>query len=222
MCGIVGILTSGEVANPDYIDRMVRALGHRGPDDSSVVIDGEMALGHTRLSIVDVSNGQQPMSTWDDFLSITFNGEIFNHVELRQMLMRRGHSFRTRSDTEVLLHLYQEYGPDCVHQLNGQWAFAVWDSRERRLFLSRDRMGVRPLYYSQTAETFLFASEIKALFAHPHVDRRLDVEALDQVFTFWAPVPPRTMFRGVCELPPGHSMMVERGRVHVTRYWQPQ
>jgi asparagine synthase (glutamine-hydrolysing) len=222
MCGIAGTLNFGaERANPDSVERMVRTLGHRGPDDMSLFVDGDVVLGHTRLSIVDVENGLQPMSDVDERFWITFNGEIFNYVELREELIELGHRFATRSDTEVLLHLYQEFGADCVHRLNGQWAFAIWDSKRQRLFLSRDRMGVRPLFYTKTNNAFLFASEIKALFAHPAAVREIDPQALDQFFTFWTALPPRTMFKGVFELPPGHSMVVEKATIAVSQYWKP-
>jgi asparagine synthase (glutamine-hydrolysing) len=222
MCGIAGALgLNAQPVDPTNIERMVRTLGHRGPDDRSVLVDGEVGLGHTRLSIIDVANGQQPMSTADERLWITYNGEIFNYIELRDMLVAKGHRFATSCDTEVLLHLYQEFGPDCVHRLNGQWSFAIWDSQKREMFLSRDRMGVRPLFYTKSGNMFLFASEIKALFAYPDVDRRLDATAVDQFFTFWTALSPRTMFEGVFELPPGHSMTVARGEVRTFEYWRP-
>jgi|SoiMethySBSTD1v2_1073268.scaffolds.fasta_scaffold00327_34 asparagine synthase (glutamine-hydrolysing) len=223
MCGIAGALgLSGQPINPDHVERMVRTLGHRGPDDRSALVDGEAALGHTRLSIIDVANGQQPMSTADERYWITYNGEIFNYVELKDALLAKGHRFTTTCDTEVLLHLYQEYGADCVHRLNGQWSFAIWDTHRRELFLSRDRMGVRPLFYTKSGNTFLFASEIKALFAFPGVDRRLDAQAVDQFFTFWTALSPRTMFEGVFELPPGHSMTVAGGQIRTYEYWRPR
>ena len=156
----------------------------------------------------------------DTPLWITFNGEIFNYVELREELIKNGHRFATRSDTEVILHLYQDQGERCVERLNGQWAFAIWDAAQRKLFLSRDRMGVRPLFYAQTDDGFLFASEIKALFAHPGVDRQLDLQALDQILTFWVTLPPRTAFKGIRQLPPGHSLVVEDGGIRVWEYWQ--
>lgn len=222
MCGIAGTLNFGSGrTNPAGVERMVRTLGHRGPDDMSLLIDGDVALGHTRLSIVDVANGQQPMSTADETLWITFNGEIFNYLELREELVAKGHRFATRCDTEVLLHLYQEFGAECVHRLNGQWAFAIWDSQRQRLFLSRDRIGVRPLFYTRTSDAFVFASEIKAIFAYPNVSRQIDAQALDQFFTFWTALSPRTMFKGVFELPPGHSMTVENGDINVRPYWTP-
>ncbi|HEX7136873.1 MAG TPA: asparagine synthase (glutamine-hydrolyzing) [Vicinamibacterales bacterium] len=222
MCGIAGLLNlDGRPIEAPSIERMVRTLGHRGPDAMSLTLDGEVGLGHARLSIIDVEGGHQPMANDEGTLWITFNGEIFNYIELAADLRERGHRFATRCDTEVILHLYEEYGEDCVHRLNGQWAFAIWDVRKRSLFLSRDRVGVRPLYYTRTGPTFLFASEIKALFADPRVDRNIDIEGLDQLFTFWTPLTPRTVFEGISELPPGHSLMVADGEITQQRYWQP-
>jgi asparagine synthase (glutamine-hydrolysing) len=160
------------------------------------------------------------MSTSDGSLCITFNGEIFNYLELRDELIAKGHHFKTRSDTEVLLHLYQEEGPACVKKLNGQWAFGIWDKKERRLFLSRDRLGVRPVVYTRTNNSFLFASEVKALFADPSVPRRVDLKALDQLFTFWFPLPSHTFFEGVSELPPGHSLTLQDGVIKVECHWE--
>mgnify|MGYP003335005361 FL=1 len=154
------------------------------------------------------------------FRSITFNGEIFNYVELREDLIRKGHRFQTQSDTEVIVHLYEEKGEDCVQYLNGQWAFAIWDSRSERLFLSRDRVGVRPLFYAKTAEGFVFGSEIKSLLVVPSVHRAIDLEALDELFTFWVTLPPRTIFSDVSELPPGHSLIFHRGDVQIQPYWR--
>ena len=222
MCGIAGIMNlDGHPVEAPEVERMVRTLGHRGPDAMSLTLDGAVGLGHTRLSIIDVEGGHQPMANDDGSLWITFNGEIFNYVELSEELRQRGHRFATRCDTEVILHLYEEFGEECVHQMNGQWSFAIWDTRRRRLFLSRDRMGVRPLFYTTAANTFLFASEIKALFADPRVNRAIDAEAVDQFFTFWTPLSPRTMFEGVSELPPGHSLIVDDGQVRQHCYWQP-
>lgn len=152
-------------------------------------------------------------------LWITFNGEIFNYVELTEELIKKGHRFATHSDTEVILHMYQEEGERCVERLNGQWAFAIWDAAEQKLFLSRDRLGIRPLFYTQTSGNFLFASEMKALLACPEVQREIDLLALDQIFTFWAAVAPRTPFKNIWQLPPGHSMAVQNGQVRVWPYW---
>lgn len=160
------------------------------------------------------------MCNEDKTVWITFNGEIFNYVELRENLIKKGHRFHSESDTEVIVHLYEEKGEDCVKDLNGQWALAIWDSNHQRLFLSRDRMGVRPLFYSKTKDGFLFGSEIKALLAVPSVGRAIDLEALDELFTFWVTLSPRTMFSGISELPPGHSLVLERGEVRIRSYWE--
>ena len=223
MCGIAGTLNL-DAAPPatGSVEAMLRRLTHRGPDDSGIRVEGACALGHRRLSIIDVQGGHQPMTNEDGSLWITYNGEIFNYVELRAWLEPRGHRFATQSDTEVILHLYEEKGEHCVEDLNGQWAFAIWDSRRRKLFLSRDRVGVRPIYYAFAGRDFLFASEIKALCTHPGLGRDLDLKTIDQILTFWAPLPPRTILRQVSELPPGHSMVVdENGNHRVSRYWQP-
>ena len=195
-------------------------LHHRGPDETGSYIDGPVALAHNRLSIIDLAGGKQPMGALPGSLWITFNGEIFNYVELREDLIKKGHQFATRSDTEVILHLYQEYGSDCVQHMNGQWAFAIWDAKNKKLFLSRDRVGVRPLFYTMARNSFIFGSELKALFAHPAVDRRLNLAALGQVFTYWFPLAPKTPFERIQELPPGHSMDVEIGQINIRRYWQ--
>ena len=222
MCGIAGILNlDGAPATGDLTGRMVSALKHRGPDAQGLHVDGACALGHARLSIIDVAGGHQPMTNEDRSLWITFNGEIFNYVELRAGLEARGHRFATQSDTEVILHLFEEKEQECVHDLNGQWAFAIWDSRRRRLFLSRDRIGVRPLFYTFASQQLLFASEIKALFEHPAVSRRVDLKALDQIFTFWAPLAPHTIFEQVKELPPGHSLCVDESGQRLRAYWSP-
>jgi asparagine synthase (glutamine-hydrolysing) len=221
MCGICGILAPrGSRVDPDRIDRMIRTIGHRGPDAFGTTVKDQLGFGHARLSIIDLAGGSQPMQTADGSLTITFNGEIFNYLELREELVAKGHRFATTSDTEVLLHLYQEEGDKCVHRLNGQWAFAIWDAPRQRLFLSRDRFGVRPLFYTHAGESFLFASEIKALLAYPGVSASLDLKALDEIFTFWVSVPPRTAFQNIHQLPPGHSMTIENGSVQVSQYWQ--
>jgi asparagine synthase (glutamine-hydrolysing) len=199
---------------------MTGALSHRGPDDRGFYGNSRIGLGHARLSIIDLAGGAQPMPNASRSVWITFNGEIFNYLELRGELIAKGHRFSTQSDTEVILHLYEEEGERCVERLNGQWAFAIWDEPRRRLFLSRDRIGVRPLFYTQTTDSFLFASEIKALFTCPEVSRELDLEALDQIFTFWCTLPPRTAFKSIRQLPPGHSMLVEDGQLRLWPHWR--
>jgi asparagine synthase (glutamine-hydrolysing) len=220
MCGISGILkTDGSQADRNQLDRMIATLHHRGPDASGVHVAGAVGLAHARLSIIDLQSGAQPMSSVDGRLWITFNGEIFNYIELREELLAKGHTFVTRSDTEVILNAYREYGKDCVKHFNGQWAFALWDASQKQLFLSRDRSGVRPLFYTQTKDSFLFASEIKALFACPEVPREIDPHGMDQIFTFWVTLPPRTAFKNIFQLPPGCSLTVENNCVRVQQYW---
>ena len=220
MCGICGITKlHGGSPDPAELAAMVAQLSHRGPDDHGVHVAGKTGLAHARLSIIDLAGGRQPMSIHDGKLWITFNGEIFNYIELREELLQKGHKFATRSDTEVILHLYQEEGEDCVKRLNGQWAFAIWDTESQKLFLSRDRLGVRPLFYTKTADSFLFASEIKALLANREVSSEPDLQALDQIFTFWVTLPPRTAFKNISQLPPGHSAVLLNGELRVWRYW---
>ena len=220
MCGIAGVLTkNGSPPTRDLLGRMIRQLHHRGPDAYGVEIDGPAGLAHARLSIIDLEGGVQPMASADGRVLLSFNGEIFNYIELRESLIRHGRSFRTSSDTEVVLQAYEVWGEDCVTRFNGQWSFAIWDGRKDELFLSRDRIGVRPLFYAHADGDFLFASEIKSLLAHPGMSAQIDPRGIDQIFTTWAPTPPTTAFKGVLELPPGCSMRVARGEVSVWRYW---
>lgn len=221
MCGILGYFGNGMVPADavSLLEQMAGSLQHRGPDEDGVFTSIGVGLGHRRLSIVGLVDGQQPMSNVDGSISISFNGEIFNHVELRQSLEAKGHIFRTASDTEVIIHLYQDMGPDCVYLLNGDFAFAIWDATRQRMLIARDRMGVRPVFYVEHSRMLFFASEVKALLKVPGVDAEIDPFALDQVFTMWAPVPPRTMFKGVSELPAGHLMIVDGNGVAIRRYW---
>ncbi|MDO8356006.1 MAG: asparagine synthase (glutamine-hydrolyzing) [Nitrospirota bacterium] len=220
MCGIAGIVKYPNAAvEKPLLQRMIGLVNHRGPDAAGFHLSGPVGLAHARLSIIDVGGGHQPMHNEDKTVWITFNGEIFNYVELREDLIKKGHRFQTQSDTEVIVHLYEEKGEECVHDLNGQWAFAIWDSRRERLFLSRDRLGVRPLFYAQTPEGFVFGSEIKSLLVVPSVSRAIDRQALDELFTFWVTLPPRTIFEGVSELPPGHSIILEHGDLQIKPYW---
>lgn len=225
MCGIAGqVKLHGESVQREQLQTqlqtMIATLSHRGPDATGIHCTHHAGLAHARLSIIDLEGGQQPMSIAGGKFWIAFNGEIFNYVELREELVKKGHTFATRSDTEVILHLYQEDGEACVQRLNGQWAFAIWDEPAQKLFLSRDRMGVRPLFYTNTGTSFLFASEVKALMACPEVDAELDLNALDQMFTFWTTLPPRTAFKGINQLPPGHCATLENGQLRVWQYWR--
>ncbi|CDZ25874.1 asparagine synthase (glutamine-hydrolyzing) [Neorhizobium galegae] len=221
MCGFAGFV--GEAygsGNPEaLLSSMAQAIAHRGPDGQGIFAAPGLGLAHVRLSIVGLSDGQQPMTDAESRFTIVFNGEIFNYVELRDELKARGLAFRTGSDTEVLLQLYATYGEACLSRLNGDYAFAIWDHRERRLMLARDRMGVRPLFYTEHKGSLYFASEIKALLEVPGIEAELDPLALDQIFTLWAPIPPRTAFKGIFELEPGHLMIARNGRTETRPYW---
>ncbi len=220
MCGVVGYVGDpGPEHGFALLTGMSGALRHRGPDDDGVTVLDGAGLGHTRLSIVDLAGGAQPMGSEDGQVVVSFNGEVFNYVELRRELEDRGRRFRTTSDTEVLLQLYEEFGPDCVQRLNGDFAFAIWDARHRRMMLARDRVGVRPLFLTRHRGLVLFASEIKALLTVPGVEAEIDPVALDQTFTLWAPIPPRTAFKGIEELPPAHMLICEEGGARLRSYW---
>jgi len=224
MCGIAGILNRAgdEPVTEGALRQMLALIRHRGPDEFGVFLDDGVGLGNARLSIIDPGNGQQPIGNEDGSLWIVFNGEIFNYPELRPELEARGHQFTTNTDTEVLLHLFEEFGPDCLSRLNGQFACAIWNCNDRSLFLARDRFGIRPLFYAQKNGSFIFGSEIKAIFGSGRVARQFDPVGIDQVFNFWSTVSPRTAFQNVVELPPGHWMRVNAGGTEIQRYWQLQ
>ena len=221
MCGICGVHSARGGPDSDLVRRMMGSLSHRGPDGSGYYIDDVVALGHTRLAIIDTAHGEQPMCNEDARVWVTFNGEIFNHVELRAQLRDRGHSFRTHCDTEVIVHAWEEWGPGAFDRFNGQWALALWDRAARRLVLCRDRYGVRPLYYTRTGHRLLFASEVKALLADPSVTREFDPDGLSQTFTFWSPVAPRTPYANVRQVPPGCYLTLDDDGETVTSYWAP-
>jgi asparagine synthase (glutamine-hydrolysing) len=221
MCGIAGFVNrEGEAADRELLARMTATIAHRGPDGDGFHCDGPVGLGHRRLSIIDVAGGSQPMSNEDGTVWVTFNGEIFNDPELRSRLKGLGHVFRTECDTESLVHLYEEHGPDFARHLNGQFALAIWDARRKRLVLARDRMGQKPLFYRETANGgFVFGSEPKALLAHPDVPRRLDSRGLAR-YLFYEYIPaPHSIWAGMKKLPPAHVLVREAGTSTVTRYW---
>jgi asparagine synthase (glutamine-hydrolysing) len=219
MCGICGIIDIKGVAEED-VRRMSDAIAHRGPDDSGIYVNEErtVCFGHRRLSIIDLSGGYQPMANEDGTLWITFNGEIYNYRELRESLTKR-HEFRTQSDTEVLLHLYEEQGESCVASLRGMFAFAIYDDRRQTLFLARDHLGQKPLYYYHNDQEFAFASEIKALLALRPELSELDAEALYEYLTIRIIAAPRSMFKKIRKLPPAHYLTFEAGKVGIQRYW---
>jgi asparagine synthase (glutamine-hydrolysing) len=220
MCGICGIVSKSGPPDLALLRRMMGRLGHRGPDGNGWYRDLRAALGHTRLAIIDTSGGAQPLCNEDGTVWVTYNGEIFNYVELADELRNLGHTFRTASDTEVIVHAWEEWGEECFPRFNGQWALALWDCRAERLVLSRDRLGVRPLFYAWCPGGLLFASEVKALFADPSVERAFDPAGLDEIFTYWSPVAPRTVFSGVEQLEPGHYAVLDSGGLRKAAYWR--
>ncbi|MEO8435276.1 MAG: asparagine synthase (glutamine-hydrolyzing) [Pyrinomonadaceae bacterium] len=224
MCGITGFVNQHhrlpDVEAAAVLDRMCRALTHRGPDDQGTMVDGGVALGMRRLSIIDLAGGHQPISGCDKSAAIVFNGEIYNYRELRRELEGRGHTFKTNSDTEAIVHAYEERGERCVETLRGMFAFALWDGRTRKLFIARDRAGKKPLYYTITPSgTLIFGSELKSLREHPEFRGEVSVEALDAYLTFGYVPDPLTIFRDVHKLPPGHHLTFKDGGVSVKQYW---
>jgi asparagine synthase (glutamine-hydrolysing) len=221
MCGIVGaIYLNGQLVQADVIERMASALRHRGPDDAGVFVDGAAGLGHRRLKIIDLSPaGHQPMSNEDGTIWLTYNGEIYNFPQLREELIHRGHTFSSQSDTEVIVHAYEEWGERCVERFNGMFAFGIWDKREKKLVLMRDRLGVKPLFYYLDEEKLLFASEIKAIFKHPGVSRELDHSALYDYFSLNYVPSPKTPFARIRVLLPGHWLSVANGQIKIVQYW---
>lgn len=224
MCGICGIINRKDNPSPQpsLIEGMISMLHHRGPDAAGYYRDNHACLGQSRLSIIDLESGSQPMADMDERLWLVFNGEIYNYLELKAELTALGYGFRTKSDTEVIIQAYREWGTDCFNKFNGQWALALWDPKEKELMLSRDRMGIRPLYYTTANNRFCFASEVKALFTLPEISREFDPKGIAQTFTFWSPVDPVTVFKGVYQLPAGNFAVLKKGQLSTKPYWQPE
>jgi asparagine synthase (glutamine-hydrolysing) len=223
MCGIAGLLNYSLSKMPDYlhhVNGMLSLIRHRGPDESGIYLGENVGLGSVRLSIVDLSTGQQPLSDESGNYWIVYNGEVFNYLELRKGLEKNGVRFKTNSDTEVVVQMYAFYGADCLKYFNGQFAFCIWDKNKRELFLARDRVGIRPLFYWTQNQSFAFCSEIKGIFTLDQVHKELDKESLAQIFTFWTTLTPNTPFKGISELPPGHYMLVKEGHINIERYWR--
>ncbi|WP_405570599.1 asparagine synthase (glutamine-hydrolyzing) [Winogradskyella sp. Asnod2-B02-A] len=221
MCGISGFYNCNLSPDnkADILRRMLTRIKHRGPDESGIYLAKKVGLGSVRLSIVDLATGTMPLSNADKSLWIVFNGEIFNHIELREELLAKNHSFKTQSDTEVIVHLYQEYGPEFLNKLNGQFAIAIWDKNKQELFLARDRVGIRPLYYTTIGETFAFASEIKSFLEFPEFNPKISAKTLSEYFTFWTSLSSDTIFEGVSELPPGSYMTINTHSNSIKTYW---
>ncbi len=214
ICGMVGLL------NKDLLKKICGAMLHRGPDDEGYFIDKNVGLGIRRLSIIDLKTGHQPIHNEDETIQVILNGEIYNYKELTYELKAKGHRFYTNSDAEVLVHLYEDLKEECVHKLRGMFAFAIWDKKEERLFLARDRLGIKPLYYTHQNNRFLFASEIKALLEDRGISRKIDAAALDYYLSFLYIPAPLTIFKEVNKLLPGHSLIFKKGNLDIKRYWK--
>ncbi|MDQ3820833.1 MAG: asparagine synthase (glutamine-hydrolyzing), partial [Acidobacteriota bacterium] len=224
MCGIAGIFNvNGNSVSIRLLEKMTRIMGHRGPDGEGFWTDSVVGLGHRRLAIIDLSPvGHQPMQNDDGSLVITYNGEVYNYQNLRCELEAKGYKFHSRTDTEVVLYSYQEWGVDCLKKFNGMFSFAIWNAKQRMLFLARDRYGIKPLYYYFHRGVFLFASEIKAILQHPAVSVSVSVAALNEYFTFQNTFSDLTLFEGIRLLPAGHTLTVgldENASLRTRRYW---
>jgi len=221
MCGIAGIVNFKNPENKtSLITRMIDAIKHRGPDSTGVYEKGPAGLGHARLSIIDLHTGGQPLYNEDHTICVVFNGEIFNYPDLRQELIQAGHHFYTETDTEVLVHLYEDMGTGMFQKLNGQFAFAIWDSNKQTLLLGRDRVGIRPLFYHEIAGRIVFGSEIKAIFKDESIPRKIDIHTLSDIFSCWSPMGSETTFEGIHQIPPGHYASFSIDGFFVTPFWQ--
>jgi asparagine synthase (glutamine-hydrolysing) len=221
MCGICGKFAFGanEKVSPALLKAMADMIHHRGPDDEGYYVSGPVGLGFRRLSIIDLQSGHQPLSNEDDSIWIIFNGEIYNYKELRTLLLGKGHVFKTQTDTEVIVHLYEEFGLDCLQKLRGMFAFAIWDGNGRTLLLARDRVGIKPLYYCLGDSSLVFASEIKAVLADPSINRKMAPELIDRFLTFQYMPGEDTLLNGITKLAPGHYLLAKNGKAVIRQYW---
>ncbi|MFH1957605.1 MAG: asparagine synthase (glutamine-hydrolyzing) [bacterium] len=221
MCGIAGIYNFNKQSVPDSILRkMVSVISHRGPDDEGIMVDKNIGLGHKRLSIVDLSSaGHQPMSNEDGMLWIVYNGEAYNFKEIKESLVKKGYKFKSNTDTEVILHSYREWGTSCLERFNGMFAFAIWDKRNNKLFIARDRLGIKPLYYFHKNGVFVFGSEIKTILQHPKVKTGVNKSALVEYLNLRYVMAPKTMFKDICKLKQGHFLEIENGKIKIRQYW---
>jgi len=222
MCGIAGFYRFNDSADNKIhtLRNMLTRIKHRGPDESGIYISDAIGIGSVRLSIIDLSTGTMPLSNADESLWIVFNGEIFNYIELKDELLAKKHTFKTNSDTEVIVHLYEEYGADFLKKLNGQFAIAIWDKNKQELFLARDRVGIRPLFYTIINNAFVFGSEIKSFLEFPGFNPKISAKALSEFFTFWTSLSTNTAFEGVFEIPPGSYMVVNAHSNTIHNYWE--
>jgi asparagine synthase (glutamine-hydrolysing) len=221
MCGIAGIIGSSDSNKRRVlVNKMLSRMSYRGPDDCGIYHSSKATMGNIRLSIIDLTGGQQPISDPSGRYWIVYNGEIFNYIELRKDLINKGHTFKTSTDTEVIVHLYSLYGAECLKLLNGQFTFAVWDKVKEELFIARDRVGIRPFFYHYKNGVFTFASEIKSIFENPDVEKILSYKGLQQVYTFWACITPNTVFNGINELSPGHYLILNKSGLTIKKFWE--
>lgn len=220
MCGFVGY-TSSEGIDSEIISKMMNTIVHRGPDSDGVHIDDKIAIGFRRLSIIGLEDGSQPIYNEDKSLTLVFNGEIYNYQDIKDDLVEKGHVFYTHTDSEVLVHGYEEYGVDILQKLRGMFAFCIWNHDEEKLFMARDYFGIKPLYYYKDEDHFIFGSEIKGMLEHPAIHKELNMEALECYLTFQYSVLPETFFKGVFRLPPAHYLTLENNEINVQRYWEP-
>ncbi len=221
MCGICGIVFAEKDRSVDtkIIKKMTDSIEHRGPDEEGFYINKNVGLGSRRLSIIDLEGGQQPIHNEDKNIWVVFNGELYNYQELTQSLVRRGHKFYTNSDTEVIVHAYEEFGEEFLEYLNGMFALALWDERKQKLLLARDRMGIKPLYYTLQNNTLIFGSELKTILNYPNISRTVDLAALNEYLSFEYVPTPRTIFQGISKLPPGNMLIFSEGNLHISQYW---
>jgi len=221
MCGICGIVYSDreQPVEREVLKKMCDVMTHRGPDDEGIYIDQYVGLGMRRLSIIDLSTGKQPIPNEDGTIWVVFNGEIYNHQELRRDLEKLGHKFKTQTDTEAIVHAYEEYGESCVQKFNGMFAFAIWDNRNHTLFLARDRIGIKPLYYLFDKNRLIFGSEIKSILQVGDIPKRIDLQSLDHFLTFEFIPAPLSIFQDIKKLPPGHTLKLKNNEIWVRSYW---
>ncbi len=221
MCGICGIVElNGKPADRGLLEAMNQRIVHRGPDGDGFYFHGPIGLANRRLSIIDLSGGWQPQANEDGTIQVVFNGEIYNFIELREELQKKGHVFKTKSDTEVIVHGYEEWGDDCTQKFNGIFAFALHDTRRNRVLIARDHLGVKPLYYTQIGSRLLFSSEVKALLADKECPREVDLTSLSLLFTLRYVPADRTLFKGIQKLPSAHRMVIENGKISIDRFWK--
>lgn len=220
MCGIAGVIQNSLHDRIPVVEKMLSRIAYRGPDESGIYHSEKATIGNVRLSIIDIASGQQPLSDSSGRFWIVFNGEIFNYIELKQELEEKGFQFKTLSDTEVVVQLYAYYGKSFVKKLNGQFAIAIWDKQNEELFLARDRVGIRPLFYYHSGNDFVFGSEIKAILEFPGIEAAFSHQALSQVFTYWTSLSPNTAFKNIFELPPAHILSLSGGNIKIEKYWE--